>query len=285
VRLVLAPALVQGEGAPESLIGAIDRLERYPGLDLLIIGRGGGSGEDLMAFNDERVVRRIAATRVPVVSAVGHEVDVSLADLAADVRAATPSQAAELVVPDSAARRHAVSSVELALARAMRRRLRDARAGVDRTRSKLADPRFLIAARQQELDELETRLRRQLDRSLFRNGQALGGLLGRLLSRHPRAVISRDRGRLGPLAERLRASMQLGLGRRRAALSLCAGRLESLSPLAVLSRGYAVALDPDGRAVRRFDELHLGDRLRLLLHRGSLDVRVEALSPPSEVNE
>ena len=108
VRLVLSPALVQGEGAPESLLTALARLERYPGLDVVIIGRGGGSGEDLMAFNDESVVRRIANMRVPVVSAVGHELDISLSDLVADARAATPSQAAELVVPDAGARRVAL---------------------------------------------------------------------------------------------------------------------------------------------------------------------------------
>src|SRR5882724_632891 len=118
VKIVLAPALVQGEGAPESLIRALDLIERYPGLDVVVLGRGGGSGEDLMAFNDERVVRRVARMRVPVVSAVGHEVDFSLTDLVADVRAATPSQAAELVVPELRARTAAWQRAHGALQRA-----------------------------------------------------------------------------------------------------------------------------------------------------------------------
>jgi exodeoxyribonuclease VII large subunit len=277
VRLVLAPALVQGEGAPESLVVAIERLQRYPGLDVVIIGRGGGSGDDLMAFNDERVVRCIASCRVPVVSAIGHETDVSLADLAADVRAATPSQAAELAVPDSEARRRAIRVVETALARAMRRRLHGARALVDRRRAKLSDPRFLIAARQQELDELEARLRRRLDRTVHRGNQAVGGLMGRLLSRHPRAVIAHNRGNLLPLTERLRSAMALGLGRRRAALSLCAGRLGTLSPLSVLARGYAIALDASGHALRRAEASRTGDRVRIVLHEGALMATVDSV--------
>lgn len=279
VRLVLAPALVQGEGAPESLIQAINRLERYPGLDVLIIGRGGGSGEDLRAFNDERVVRRLARVRVPVVSAVGHEVDISLADLVADVRAATPSQAAELVVPDFAAWQRALVASRTALGRAMRRRVLERRAFVDRLRSKLSDPRFIIAERKQELDELEVRLRRRMDRVLYRQNQTVSALLGRLLGRHPRAVIAHNRGQLSPMFERLRAALHRGLERRRAALSVSAGRLDSLSPLSVLGRGYAIALDPSGRALRRAEDAAVGQRLRVLLGQGSLEARVERLLP------
>jgi exodeoxyribonuclease VII large subunit len=282
VRLVLAPAQVQGDGAPESLIVAINRLERYPGLDAMIIGRGGGSGEDLRAFNDERVVRRIAAVRVPVVSAVGHEVDVSLADRAADVRAATPSQAAELLVPDLHARRRALASLEVGLGRAVKRRLFGARARADRLRSKLSDPRFLIAERKQDLDELEARLRRRLDRSLHRQNQALAALVARLHARHPRAVVAAHRGRLLPLIERLQSALRLTLDRRRASLALAAGRLDTLSPLAVLARGYAIALDPEGRALRRAADAELGQRLRLLLGEGALEARVERVVPPPE---
>lgn len=282
VRLVLAPALVQGEGAPESLLEALDRLERYPGLDVIIIGRGGGSGDDLMAFNDERLVRRIARAKVPVVSAVGHEVDISLADLAADVRAATPSQAAELVVPDSEARRRALGALQTALLRGIRRRLLTVRSQVDQRKARLTDPRFLIAARQQELDDLETRLRRRLDRSLHKQNQNLGSLMGRLLARHPRAVIADNRGRLLPLSERLRSAIRLTLGRRRAALSLSAGRLSTLSPLSVLARGYAIALNPSGRALLRSEETHVGERLRILLAHGTLDAVVEHVGLPNE---
>lgn len=282
VRLVLAPAVVQGEDAPGSLIAALARLERYPGLDVIIIGRGGGSGDDLMAFNDEDVVRRIAAARVPVVSAVGHEVDVSLADLVADVRAATPSQAAELVVPDAAAQFRSIQSAELALTRAMKRRLLRKRGAVDALRGKLSDPRFLIAERKQELDDLETRLRRKLDRTVYRHNHALAELRGRLLARHPRAVIATSRGELGPLLERLRSAARMDLEKRRGGLGLAASSLQSLSPLAVLARGYAIALGPAGRALRRADEARPGQRLRLLLGEGELEATVERVVPGAE---
>ena len=142
VRLVLANAIVQGEGAPESLCAALDRIEGYPGLAVVIIGRGGGSGEDLMAFNHESVVRRVAAMRVPVVSAVGHEIDTSLTDLAADARAATPSEAAELVVPDERTRRAALGKAFAALERAMLGRVFGLRAEVERRRAPHGYPRM-----------------------------------------------------------------------------------------------------------------------------------------------
>ena len=100
VRIVVSPCLVQGSDAPETIVAALHAIQRIPELDVVILGRGGGAAEDLLAFNDERVARAIAGCRVPIVSAVGHEVDVSIADLVADVRAATPSNAAELVVPE-----------------------------------------------------------------------------------------------------------------------------------------------------------------------------------------
>lgn len=277
VRLVLAPALVQGDGAPESLIAAIDRLERYPGLDVLIIGRGGGSGDDLMAFNDERVVRRIAGVRVPVVSAVGHEIDASLSDLVADVRAATPSQAAELVVPDVEARRRALAQCEAALRRSFGRGLLRARSRVDRLRDRLTDPRFLIAARQQELDQERVRLRRPLDRAIRVKNQRLGDLRGRLFARHPRAVLAEGRGKLLSLSDRIRSAMRVELGRNRAALSLAAAQLSGLSPLSILSRGYAVALDPGGQALRRAEDARIGSRLHVLLAEGAVETIVEKI--------
>lgn len=277
VRLVLSAALVQGDGAPESLLRAIARLERYPGLDVMIIGRGGGSGEDLMAFNDERVVRRICALKVPVVSAVGHETDVSLADLAADVRAATPSQAAELVVPDSAQQAEALSRQLAVLKRAICGRLLLTRTDVERHRGKLSDPRFIIAQRQQELDELETRLRRRLDRSLARRHQVVNGWLSRISARHPRAVIAESRGALQPLSERLRASMRLELAALRAELGARASGLQAMSPLSVLGRGYAIALGADGRAVRRAADVRVGDALQLRVAQGSLLVSVRGV--------
>ena len=228
LRLVLAPALVQGEAAAASIVAALDLLERYPGLDAVIVGRGGGSGEDLMAFNDERVVRRVARFRVPVVSAVGHEIDVTLTDLVADVRAATPSQAAELLVPDRAAQREALQRCQRHLVRAQLSLMAAAHARLSRLTNRVSDPRFVIAARQQELDELGERMARVLRQRLLRGQRVQRELLQRLAQRHPERVLGRARGELERCGSRLAAAARLQLSSRRKALSACAAQLSPL---------------------------------------------------------
>jgi exodeoxyribonuclease VII large subunit len=277
LRLVLAPALVQGEGAPESLLAALDRIERYPGLDVVIVGRGGGSGEDLMAFNDERVARRIASMRVPVVSAVGHETDVSLADLAADVRASTPSQAAELVVPDRVSRLRALSSLQTSLVRGMKTHLISARSVIERQRGRLGDPRFVVAEREQELSELFARLRQLNQRSLSLRRRSISKLMTQLFGRHPRAVIAENRARLLPIAGRMQAAHDVSLARRREDLGMSLARLHALSPLAVLGRGYALVFRDDGRLLRRATDARIGERLMIRLEQGSLEAEISKL--------
>jgi exodeoxyribonuclease VII large subunit len=287
-RIVLSPALVQGEAAPISIVRAIDLIERYPGLDALIVGRGGGSAEDLMPFNDERVVRRIVATRVPVVSAVGHEVDISLTDLAADVRAATPSQAAELLIPDAAQSRETLRRCLRQLTRAAHARMVFERSRVDRSRSHLSDPRFLIAQRQQHLDELAGDLERCMQRALARRRAALAEDARRLSSRHPRAVVSSARAELGPIEARLVMALRMRMGRARSVAARHSVRLEALSPLAVLSRGYAIVSAPDGRVLRSASDVGKDVVVRIRLHQGALDAnvtRVHATSDGSAADE
>lgn len=274
VHLVLAPAQVQGEGAPESLLRALDLIERYPGLEVLIVGRGGGAAEDLAAFNDERVVRRLARTRVPVVSAVGHEIDYTLADLVADVRAATPSQAAELVVEDERARREQLQRLSGALARAMSARVAEDRVAVGQLRAKLIDPRFIIAERQQLLDELLGELERGWRRTLARRRGALEAHRGRLALQHPNQVVARARARLAPLLVRLDAALRRAQEGRARQLGVLGARLHALSPLQVLGRGYAIGMDEHGRALRRAQEVTVGQRLTLRLAEGRLEARV-----------
>jgi len=287
LRLVLAPALVQGEAAAPSLVSALDLLERYPGLDAIIIGRGGGSGEDLMAFNDERVVRRVARCRVPVVSAVGHEIDVTLTDLVADVRAATPSQAAELLVPDRAAQREALLRCERHLVRAQLSLLAAAHARLSRASQRLSDPRFVIAARQQELDELSQRMARVLRQRLVRSQRVRHELLQRLAHRHPERVLGRARGELSLLSSRLSAAIRVQLGQRREAFGGAVAQLHALSPLAVLGRGYAIATR-DGLPVLAAGELARGDTVKVRVAHGAFSARVTQVEdtledPVSEV--
>jgi exodeoxyribonuclease VII large subunit len=277
VRLLLSPALVQGESAPESIVRALDLLEQVRGLDVVIVGRGGGSGEDLMAFNDERVVRRVASFPVPVVSAVGHEIDVTLTDLAADVRAATPSQAAELVVPDKSARGAALGRLQAALERALLAQLELERERLLHLRAKLRDPRFLVMERQQDVDELRERLERRMARDLRGRRAALSAHLHRLQASHPRAVLSRSRADLGPLRVRLDAALRRRVERRKSELGDAAARLHGLSPLAVLGRGYAIVSRADGRVVRQAEEVGAGDDVQVRLGRGALTARVTGI--------
>jgi exodeoxyribonuclease VII large subunit len=278
LRLVLAPALVQGEAAAASIVAALDLLERYPGLDALIVGRGGGSGEDLMAFNDERVVRRIARCRVPVVSAVGHETDVTLTDLAAD---ATPSQAAELLVPDGGAQREALARCERHLVRAQLSFLAAEHARLSRLTQRVTDPRFVIAARQQELDELRERMAQLVRRRVTRLRRAENELLQRLAHRHPERVLSRAREKLALLAGRLASAQRFELSRRRRAFGMRAAQLNALSPLAVLGRGYAIALRDD-LPVLSSQELSPGDHVHVRVAHGAFRARVTQVEAPRD---
>jgi exodeoxyribonuclease VII large subunit len=281
LRLVLAPALVQGEAAAASIVAALDLLERYPELDALIVGRGGGSGEDLMAFNDERVVRRLSRCSVPVISAVGHETDVTLTDLVADVRAATPSQAAELLVPDRAAQRETLQRFQRHLVRSQLSLLLSARARLARLTGRVTDPRFVIAERQQQLDELEERMAQTTRQRLNRTRRAQHELAARLAHRHPERVMSRARGELSLLSARLAAAVRMHLGLRRKAFGACAAQLDALSPLAVLGRGYAIATR-DGIAVLSSQELAAGDLVQVRVAHGAFRARVTQVEAPRE---
>lgn len=182
VQLVLAPVNVQGAGAAQEIAAAIRLFnERYP-VDLLIVGRGGGSMEDLWAFNEEPVVRAISASRIPVISAVGHETDTTLSDLAADLRAATPSQAAELAIPDTAALLRDIQGLALRLKSAAARTIEEKRSALRHLLDQpcLRAPDQLLAARQQQLDTLEDRLARAREAQLEKKQQALAAAASRL---------------------------------------------------------------------------------------------------------
>jgi len=223
-------------------------------------------------------VRRIAAFRVPVISAVGHEIDLSLTDLAADVRAATPSQAAELAVADQWQKLEDLRAVSVALARAMRTRLVEDRSVADRLRGRIIDPRFLIADRQQYTDDLLLRLERDGRRRLGTARSQLNRLQQRLAARHPRAVLNRSSAALTPLSGKLTAAMRLLLGRRDGRLRTVAAQLDELSPLTVLSRGYSLVQLEDGTILRDAKQVTKGDALRVRVHRGVLQAKVTAKS-------
>jgi exodeoxyribonuclease VII large subunit len=276
LRIVISACVVQGGDAPASIARAIALVQQLPELDVLIIGRGGGAAEDLVAFNDERVARAIAACRVPTISAVGHEVDVTIADLVADLRAATPSNAAELAVPDRRALLAELHGLERALARAAEIRVGRARVRLERVSQRMRDPRVALRATRARLESADRRLQAAQLARLRAARTRLAGLSERLARNDPRRGLVQQRQRL----VRLQAALT-GLARplylaRRAELMRLVASLDALSPLGSLARGYAIVLHQrSGKALLRADDASPGDVLQVRLHAGTLLARVE----------
>ncbi len=273
VPIVLFPATVQGESAPAEVERGILALAAIEGVDVIIVGRGGGSAEDLAAFNTERVARAIAACPVPVVSAVGHETDTTLADRVADLRAATPSVAAEQVVP--------VRDDLLALIAGLAFRLG---AGVEQGLERRRESRRHIVARllrslslaevQRRLTSLSTRLSVGVDRRLRVSRSRMATLDLALAAQQPTARVLRSRAALQKVASRLEAVGGSLCSPERAQLALAVGRLEALSPLASLDRGYSLTRREDGQIVKSVDDVREGQVITTLLRQGRLTSRV-----------
>ncbi|MBA3779319.1 MAG: exodeoxyribonuclease VII large subunit [Chloroflexi bacterium] len=260
VRVVFSPCLVQGDGAPASIIAALRRLERWQDpqsgatVDVVLLARGGGSLEDLWPFNEESVVRAVASHNRPIVVGVGHETDLTLAEFAADVRAATPSVAAELVVPSR--------SDELAALRRLRDRLD---AGASRG---VAGARVGLKAEERALERVRPSAVLAAERER----------VGLLLERATRAVggrFSSDRARLQRAEDRLPALIRGRLARARVGFDAGRAALTALSPYATLERGYAIVRTPEGGVVREAMVHGPGSELSVRVARGELDVRVE----------
>jgi exodeoxyribonuclease VII large subunit len=254
VRVVVYPSPVQGPEAPERLAQAIDVASRRGEVDALVVCRGGGSMEDLWAFNDERVVRAIVAATRPVVCGVGHETDVTLADFAADLRAPTPTAAAELVAP----RREACLEQLDARAARLRRRVRGA-----------------LDLQAQRLDRLGTRLARP-EQSVRERARQLA-LYGHRLAGLRERVWQAQRVRLAQTDAELRHSLQRRVATMGQRLDRLEARLHALDPSRVLARGYAWLTDAEGRAVTTVKGLAVGDEVKAVLHDGTADVTVAAL--------
>lgn len=281
-RILLAPARVQGDGAAESILRALRAIQHVAEVDVIVVGRGGGSSDDLLAFSDEALVRAVAACRVPVVSAVGHEVDFTLVDFVADARAATPSQAAEMLVPDQIGRRAAVEQTRARLIHAMRARLAEGRARLHAVERKIGDPRLAIASQQQRLDERMERLAAWSRRAIGVRQDRVTRLGQALQARHPRLVIARERAAIDRASDAMTAAMRARVAKKRAVLERVAAGLDALSPLKVLGRGYAIATRPDGRAIRSAEDASPGERIRVRVARAQLEVDVVDVRPEGE---
>lgn len=279
IEVSILPVAVQGEGAAAEIAAAIERANRLHAqgvvkLDALIVGRGGGSLEDLWAFNEEIVARAIAASELPVVSAVGHEIDFSIADMVADQRAPTPSAAAEMLSPDQREQQARLAKLEADLVRLMRRKLADAQTRLDHLRQRLKHPGAQLREQSQRLDDLEQRLIRAQRNLLARKHSELALLESRLRARSPLPRITQLQRDLGGLQQRLESAMQARLESARRQLAHLAQMLDSLSPLATLQRGYAIISDEQGKVITAPDQVRVGQSLQARLAKGAIGVTV-----------
>ncbi|MFN3768092.1 MAG: exodeoxyribonuclease VII large subunit [Ectopseudomonas guguanensis] len=274
VELNLIPTAVQGREATAQIVRALQRADAQ-GFDALILARGGGSLEDLWCFNEESVARAVAACVTPIVSAVGHETDVSIADFVADVRAPTPSAAAELLAPDSSELVQRLHNLQRRLVLHMQGRLARERLRLEGVSRRLRHPGERLRQQAQRLDDLDMRLRRAFAQRLANQYERLARLDARLAAQHPGRNLAMLRQRLDGLAARLPRAMQGQLRSQRQQLGALAAQLQIVSPLATLGRGYSILLDERGQAVRSAAQTQPGQRLKARLSVGELDVRVE----------
>lgn len=275
VPVVIYPTLVQGQGAAEQVAAAIDAANRHGACDVLIVARGGGSLEDLFAFNEEAVARAIASSSIPVVSGVGHETDFTIADFVADLRAATPTAAAAASSPDREALREQLAAQARRLARAGSRALTDRAQRLDNVSRRLVTPAERLRLAQARLAELARRLATSGARAA-----SLASLKLRALAPRLRAP---DVGLAWQAVQRLRGQLVSDMQRlqdaRHAQLEAARASLSHLDPTQVLSRGYAIARRPDGAVVRDATTLQRGEKLDVTFAIGSAGVRVEDTGP------
>ncbi len=277
LHVLIYPARVQGEGAAREITEGIRYLNTRTDIDVIIAGRGGGSIEDLWAFNEEIVARAIHESRLPVISAVGHEIDFTIADFVADLRAPTPSAAAEMV----SGAREDLSATVLSLSG---RLVRAVRAGIETRRlslERLARNRVFFVAPgkirefQQRFDEAALRAAQAMHRGLARARQREQVAHTRLIKLNLTEGIWRRREVVSGLSSRLGSAVESCLQRGHARLELAVGRMNALSPLGILERGYAICRDEDGSIVKNAAEVRVGERVDVRLARGELGCSVE----------
>jgi exodeoxyribonuclease VII large subunit len=277
-EVVFRPCAVQGAEAAGQIVDALEDIQQEPGLDLVLLVRGGGSIEDLWCFNEEIVVRAVAGCSLPIVTGVGHEIDVTLVDFASDLRAATPSQAAEFATPSQQDVLLQLNGQHARIRQRAEGRLRTARLALARLEGShgLRRPVELVRQRAQRIDDLGGRMRVAITTALDTRSRRLADLTARWRARDPVTNLRRSRERLAELEMRLGLGVERRVRQARERLTSRAAHLEAIGPRAVLGRGYAICLRPvDGRAVRTWEDVGTGEEVRVILSEGQLGCRVE----------
>ncbi len=278
LNVLLCPVSVQGDSAPAEIEAALSELNSSGLADVIVLARGGGSLEDLAAFNSERVARAIASSSLPVVSAVGHETDFTIADFVADLRAPTPSAAAELITEAQHKIADRLANQDHRLARAARFQLLQARQRLTRLPVSRAEARVaaLLHRLAQRLDDLSFRMEAALSAQLRRHQGQVADLAAAVLRHDPRRSLAQARERLAACRTRMVHSVERALQTSSATVSSLDARLHSLSPLAVLDRGYALVLAAEGGLIRSTAQIAPGDKLTTRLSDGVFISRVES---------
>jgi exodeoxyribonuclease VII large subunit len=278
LHLRLYPAQVQGEGSVEQVCAGLAYFSGGHWAEVVILARGGGSLEDLWTFNEEAVARAIAASSIPVISAIGHETDFTIADFVADHRAPTPSAAAEIVICTRESLLHQIAATQERALRSLHYRLLHCRQSIQQRGTERAEALIhrTISRYAQRVDDLEFQLRRLSRSSFDKTCRRVDELNRRLQAADLRLKFARNRHALQLLQQRLEATMQTTLGRANRRLDDCQLHLRQLSPLAVLSRGYAIVQDGSGRVLRSSTETSAGEMVRVRLHEGRLEAEVKS---------
>lgn len=278
LEVQIYPVRVQGEGSALEIARAIDDLNRLAEVDVMIVGRGGGSLEDLWAFNEEVVARAVYRSKIPIISAVGHETDWSICDFVADLRAPTPSAAAEIVIATADDLRGQIQTLSRQLVREISNRLATLDAAVGGLRRALHEPRTMLGHLAQRVDDLNERLDQALLNSVKDRQQHFNGLENTLRYLNPVARINALNQKIDLLSEQAEKLMSHKIDLHKQGFGESAARLEVLSPLKTLARGYAIAARVvDGQVVTDTSELNVGEPLLVTLHRGWAHCRVEIL--------
>ncbi|WP_147199173.1 exodeoxyribonuclease VII large subunit [Pantoea sp. MBD-2R] len=279
--VIIYPTPVQGAEAPASIVRAIELANSRAECDVLIVGRGGGSLEDLWSFNDERVARAIFASRIPIVSAVGHETDVTIADFVADLRAPTPSAAAELVSRNQIELLRQLQSQQTRLEMAMDYYLAQQNRTFTRLHHRLQQqhPQLRLARQQTALMKLQRRLDDAMQIRLRQATRRQERVEQRLVAYQPAGRIHRAQQQLQNGQFRLQQAMQQQLNEGKQQFGKQVAQLEGVSPLATLARGFSVTTAPDGKVVKKTRQLHTGDKLKTRLDDGWVESEVTAIEP------
>jgi len=284
----LFPSIVQGSNAASSLIKGVEWLNKHANemsLEVLIIGRGGGSLEDLWAFNDEKLARALAKSKLPVISAVGHETDFTIADFVADVRAATPSVAMEIALPSKEDLAYTTRNLSERLRRQITDKLIQLNIIFSEKTQRLKSPEQALQLQRERIEDLGVRLERSRSLNQKQLHENLNSLIQRLLNKNPRYEVFKSQSLLNEKHQRIARSIWVFQNTTQHKLNELISELDALSPLSVFNRGFSISIDERQKIIKSVQQVKIGERLQLKLHDGMVFSKVEQKFTETPFNE